>query len=158
MSQTPMTVKGAEKLRAQLHELKTVERPRITQAIAEALAHVDLSENVEYQASREQQSFGEARINAIESALAEAQIIDVTKLDADDRIVFGATIELQNLETDAEMNYQIVGEEEADINEGLISITSPIARALIGKQEGDIVEVNAPGGLIEYEILSVKYV
>ena len=158
MSQTPMTVKGAEKLRAQLHELKTVERPRITQAIAEARAHGDLSENAEYHAAREQQSFVEGRINAIESALAEAQIIDVTKLDADDRIVFGATIELQNLETDAEMNYQIVGEEEADINEGLISITSPIARALIGKQEGDIVEVNAPGGLIEYEILSVKYV
>ena len=158
MSQTPMTVKGAEKLKEQLHELKTVERPRITQAIAEARAHGDLSENAEYHAAREQQSFVEGRINAIESALAEAQIIDVTTIDAEGRVVFGATVELLNVETDEEVSYQIVGEEEADINEGLISITSPIARALIGKNEGDAVDVNAPSGVIEYEILAVKYI
>ena len=158
MSQTPMTVKGAEKLKAQLHELKTVERPRITQAIAEARAHGDLSENAEYHAAREQQSFVEGRINAIESALAEAQIIDVTTLDAEGRVVFGATVDLLNIETEDEVTYQLVGEEEADINENLISITSPIARALIGKNEGDVVDVNAPSGVIEYEILEVKYI
>ena len=128
MSQTPMTVKGAEKLKAQLHELKTVERPRITQAIAEARAHGDLSENAEYHAAREQQSFVEGRINAIESALAEAQIIDVTTLDAEGRVVFGATVDLLNIETEDEVTYQLVGEEEADINENLISITSPMFR------------------------------
>lgn len=158
MSQTPMTVKGAEKLKKQLHELKTVDRPRITKAIAEARAHGDLSENAEYHAAREQQSFTEGRINAIESALAEAQIIDVKTIDAEGRVVFGATVTLLNIETDAEVTYQIVGEEEADINEGLISITSPIARALIGKEEGDPVDVNAPSGVIEYEILKVKYI
>ena len=158
MSKMPMTVKGAEKLRQQLHTLKTVERPRITKAIAEARAHGDLSENAEYHAAREQQSFTEGRINAIESALAEAQIIDVTTIDAEGRVVFGATVDLLNLETDKEVTYQIVGEEEADINEGLISITSPIARALVGKSEGDVVEVNAPSGVIEYEILEVKYI
>ena len=158
MSKTPMTIKGAEKLREQLHELKTIERPRITKAIAEARAHGDLSENAEYHAAREQQSFIEGRINAFESALAGAQIIDVTTVDADGRVVFGATVELLNVESDEEVTYQVVGEEEADINEGLISITSPIARALIGKQEGDIVDVNAPSGVIEYEILAVRYV
>ena len=158
MSQTPITVKGAEKLKQQLHELKTVERPRITKAIAEARAHGDLSENAEYHAAREQQSFTERRINAIESALAEAQIIDVTTIDAQGKVVFGATVDLLNIETDKEVTYQIVGEEEADINEGLISVTSPIARALIGKQEGDAVDVNAPSGVIEYEILEVKYI
>ncbi len=158
MSKTPMTVKGAVKLREQLHELKTVERPRITKAIAEARAHGDLSENAEYHAAREQQSFTEGRINTIESALAEAQIIDVTKIDAEGCVVFGSTVDLLNLETDAEVTYQIVGEEEADINEGLISVTSPIARALIGKQEGDAVDVNAPSGIIKYEILEVRYV
>ncbi|MCG8380037.1 MAG: transcription elongation factor GreA [Proteobacteria bacterium] len=158
MSQTPITVKGAEKLKQQLHELKTVERPRITKAIAEARAHGDLSENAEYHAAREQQSFTEGRINAIESALAEAQIIDVTTIDAQGKVVFGATVDLLNIETDKEVTYQIVGEEEADINEGLISVTSPIARALIGKQEGDAVDVNAPSGVIEYEILEVKYI
>ena len=158
MSKTPMTVKGAEKLRAQLYELKTVDRPRITKAIAEARAHGDLSENAEYHAAREQQSFAEGRINAIESALAEAQIIDVTKIDAEGHVVFGATVDLLNIETDKEVTYQLVGEEEADINEGLISITSPIARALIGKSEGDVVEVNAPSGIIEYEVLQVRYV
>ncbi len=158
MSQTPMTVKGAEKLRQQLHELKTVERPRITQAIAEARAHGDLSENAEYHAAREQQSFTEGRINALEAALAGARIIDVTAIDADGRVVFGATVELLNLNNDRQASYQIVGEQEADINEGLISINSPIARALIGKTEGDTVDVDAPGGVIEYEILAVKYI
>lgn len=158
MSQTPMTVKGAEKLKNELHQLKTVDRPRITKAIAEARAHGDLSENAEYHAAREQQSFAEGRINAIESALADAQIIDVTTIDAEGRVVFGATVDLLNVDTDAEVTYQIVGEEEADINEGLISITSPIARALIGKQEGDAADVNAPSGIIEYEILEVKYI
>ena len=158
MSQTPLTVKGAEKLRQQLHELKTVERPRITQAIAEARAHGDLSENAEYHAAREQQSFTEGRINALETALAGARIIDVTTIDADGRVVFGATVALLNLNNDAEASYQIVGEQEADINEGLISVTSPIARALIGKSAGDTVDVDAPGGVIEYEILAVKYI
>lgn len=158
MSQTPLTVKGAEKLRQQLHELKTVERPRITQAIAEARAHGDLSENAEYHAAREQQSFTEGRINALETALAGARIIDVTTIDADGRVVFGATVELLNLNNDAEASYQIVGEQEADINEGLISVTSPIARALIGKSAGDTVDVDAPGGVTEYEILAVKYI
>ena len=158
MSPVPMTVKGSEKLKQQLHELKTVERPRITKAIAEARAHGDLSENAEYHAAREQQSFVEGRINAIESALAEAQVIDVTTIDAQGKVVFGATVDLLNVETDEEVSYQIVGEEEADINEGLISVTSPIARALIGKEEGDPVDVNAPGGVIEYEILEVKYI
>ena len=158
MSQTPLTVKGAEKLRQQLHELKTVERPRITQAIAEARAHGDLSENAEYHAAREQQSFTEGRINALETALAGARIIDVTTIDADGRVVFGATVELLNVKNDAQASYQIVGEQEADINEGLISVTSPISRALIGKSAGDTVDVDAPGGVIEYEILAVKYI
>jgi len=158
MSVTPMTTKGAEKLREELYELKTVDRPRITKAIAEARAHGDLSENAEYHAAREQQSFAEGRINTIESALAEAQIIDVTIIDAEGRVIFGATVDLINLETDAKVSYQIVGEDEADINEGLISVTSPIARALIGKLEGDAVDVNAPSGIIEYEILEVRYI
>ncbi len=157
MSQ-PMTTKGAEKLKAELKQLKTVDRPRITKAIAEARAHGDLSENAEYHAAREQQSFAEGRINAIDSALAEAQIIDVTTLDAGGRVVFGATVDLLNVESDAEVTYQIVGEEEADIDAGLISVTSPIARALIGKEEGDSADVNAPSGIIEYEILEVKYI
>ncbi len=158
MSKRPLTVKGAEKLKQQLKELKTVERPRITKAIAEARAHGDLSENAEYHAAREQQSFNEGKINAIETALAEAQIIDVTTIDADGRVVFGATVDLLNVEDDKEATYQIVGEEEADIEQGLISVTSPIARALVGKAEGDVVEVNAPSGIIEYEILEVKYI
>jgi transcription elongation factor GreA len=157
MSQ-PMTIRGAEKLREELHQLKTVDRPRITKAIAEARAHGDLSENAEYHAAREQQSFAEGRINAIDSALAEAQIIDVTELDAQGRVVFGATVDLLNVETDVEVTYQIVGEEEADIDAGLISVTSPIARALIGKEEGDSADVKAPSGIIEYEILEVRYI
>ena len=158
MSKTPMTARGAEKIREQLSKLKTVERPRIVQAIAEARAHGDLSENAEYHAAREQQSFIEGRIAALEHALADAQIIDIKTINADGKIVFGTTVDLLNLDNDAEVSYQIVGEEEADINQGLISISSPIARALIGKEQGDIAEVNAPGGVIEYEVLDVKYI
>jgi transcription elongation factor GreA len=153
-----MTARGAEKLRKFLHELKTVERPRITAAIAEARAHGDLSENAEYHAAREQQSFVEGRIQSIESALAEAEIIDLGKIDANGKVVFGATVTVMNLEDENEVTYQVVGEEEADINENLISITSPIARALIGKEEGDVVDVQAPSGNIEYEILKVQYI
>ncbi len=157
MSQ-PITTKGAEKLKAELKHLKSVERPRIIKAIAEARAHGDLSENAEYHAAREQQSFTEGRINHIDSVLAEAQIIDVTTLEAGGKVVFGATVDLLNVENDDEVTYQIVGEEEADIEQGLISVTSPIARALIGKEEGDAADVNAPSGIIEYEILQVKYI
>ena len=158
MSKSPMTAKGVERLRAQLSQLKSVDRPRIIEAIAEARAHGDLSENAEYHAAREQQSFAEGRINTIESALAEAQIIDVTTLDARGKVVFGATVKLLNLENEAEVSYQIVGKEEADIEQDLISITSPIARALIGREEGDVVGVDAPGGVKEYELLEITYV
>jgi transcription elongation factor GreA len=158
MIKPPITARGAQRLRGQLKELKTVDRPRITKAIAEARAHGDLSENAEYHAAREQQSFLEGRIAAIETALADAQIIDVTSLNTDGAVVFGATIGLMNLANDEEVTYQIVGEMEADIEKMLISITSPIARALIGKEVGDVVEVKAPGGTVEYEILEVRYV
>lgn len=158
MSKTPLTVKGAERLREQLKRLKSVDRPRVVNAIAEARSHGDLSENAEYHAAREQQSFVEGRINTIESVLADAQIIDVSKLDAGSKVVFGATVDLLNVETDKEVTYQIVGEEESDIESGLISISSPIARALIGKEEGDAVSVDAPGGTVEYEILEVRYI
>ena len=157
MSKAPITAKGAQRLREQLKAMKTVDRPRITEAIAEARAHGDLSENAEYHAAREQQSFLEGRIASIESALADAQIIEVANLDSEGRVVFGATIELMNLENEQESTYQIVGEIEADIEQGLISITSPVARALIGKEEGEVVEVKAPGGVQEYEILVVRY-
>jgi transcription elongation factor GreA len=157
MSKTPITAKGARELREQLKEFKTVDRPRISAAIAEARAHGDLSENAEYHAAREQQSFLEGRISMIENALADAQIIDVKTLDANDKVVFGATVDLVNVENDQEVTYQIVGEIEADIEKDLISVTSPIARALIGKEVDDIVEVNAPSGIIEYEILKVRY-
>jgi len=158
VTKLPMTKAGAEKLREQLHELKSVERPRITAAIAEARAHGDLSENAEYHAAREQQSFMEGRINKIESTLADAQIIDVEKINEKDKVVFGATVTILNLETDKKVTYQIVGELEADIKIGLISIASPIARSLIGKQIEDIVDVNAPSGVVEYEIVDVSYV
>ena len=157
MSKSPMTKVGVEKLREQLHELKTVDRPRITAAIAEARAHGDLSENAEYHAAREQQSFMEGRINTIESTLADVQIINVKEINETDKVVFGATVTILNLNSDEEVTYQIVGELEADINIGLISIASPIARSLIGKQVGDIVDVNAPSGVIEYEIIQVRY-
>ena len=157
MSKAPITAKGAEKLRILLKQLKSDDRPRITRAIAEARAHGDLSENAEYHAAREQQSFLEGRIASIESTLADAQIIDVSNLESDGKVVFGATIDLLNLATDKEVSYQIVGEMEADIEQCMISITSPIARALIGKEEGEVVEVNAPGGLVKYEILEVRF-
>jgi transcription elongation factor GreA len=157
MPKSPLTAAGAERLRRQLAGLKSVDRPRIIQAIAEARAHGDLSENAEYHAAREQQGFIEGRIAALESALAEAQVIDVKTVNAGGKVVFGATVDLINLEDDSKASYQIVGEEEADIGLGLISITSPIARALIGKEEGDTVGVNAPGGVIEYEIVRVRY-
>lgn len=154
----PMTTAGAAKLRAELHELKTVMRPRITAAIAEARAHGDLKENAEYHAAREQQSFSEGRIADIENKLANAQIIDVTALPRSDKVVFGATVWLSDEETEEESRYQIVGEDEADIKEGKISFGSPIARALIGKNVGDVAEVQAPGGIKSYEIINVQYI
>lgn len=158
MNKVPLTVTGAEKLRAELEELKTVVRPRIIAAIASAREHGDLKENAEYHAAREQQSFAEGRIAEIEAKLSNAQIIDVTKVDANGKVVFGATVEIEDLDSEKLVTYQIVGEDEANIKEGRISIGSPIARALIGKQEGDAVIVKAPGGDIEYEIISVTYV
>jgi len=158
MDKVPLTVTGAEKLRQELNELKNVVRPSIIAAIAEARAHGDLKENAEYHAAREQQSFTEGRIADIESKLSNAQIIDVTKLDIEGKVVFGATVELENLDTEEVVVYQIVGVDEADIKEGRISVSSPIARSLIAKEVEDIVTVKAPGGDIEYEILSVKYI
>lgn len=157
MHKTPMTARGAEKLREELNHLKTVMRPQIIQAIAEARAHGDLKENAEYHAAREQQGFIEGRIKEIESKLAHAQIIDVTSVNADGKVVFGSTVELEDLDTEAKVCYQIVGEDEADIKACLISVSSPIARALIGKRQGDVATVKAPGGVREYEILAVKY-
>ena len=154
----PLTAKGAEKLREELKELKNVARPKVIEAIAEARAHGDLKENAEYHAAREQQSFIEGRIAEINAKLGNAQIIDVSTMPATGKVIFGATVDLVEEETGAEVTYQIVGEDEANINEGKISVTSPIARALIGKQEGDIAEVQAPGGVKEYEILDVKYI
>jgi transcription elongation factor GreA len=158
MQKTPLTVTGAEKLKAELHHLKTVERPRVIDAIAEARSHGDLSENAEYDAAKERQSFLEGRIAEIESKLGNAQVIDPSTLDADGRCVFGATVELEDLESGATVTYQIVGDDEADLKEGKISISSPIARALIGKEAGETAEVQAPGGVREYEILGVRYV
>ena len=158
MNRIPMTAKGAQRLRQQLDRLKSVERPKIIQALKEARAHGDLSENAEYHAARERQGFLEGRIATVEEALAVAEIIEVEKIDAGDKIVFGATVGLLNLENEQEVRYQIVGEKEADIDQGLLSVTAPIARALIGKEEGDVIEVNAPGGVIEYEVLSVAYI
>ncbi len=155
---TPLTSCGAERIRELVSRLKSVDRPRVIAAIAEARAHGDLSENAEYHAAREQQSFIEGRIAALDSLLAEAQVIEVANIDVAPRIVFGATIRLINLNNETEVTYQIVGEEEADINHGLISVGSPIARALIRKEQHDIVQVNAPGGVVEYEILEVKYI
>jgi len=159
MSRAPMTTTGAEKLRAELDELKKVKRPAIIQAIAEAREHGDLKENAEYHAAREQQSFTEGRIQEIEAALSNSQIIDVKTVGANagNKIVFGATVVLFEVETENEVTYQIVGEIEADIKQNLISITSPIARALIGKSVDDVVTVQAPGGAREYEIIDVRY-
>jgi transcription elongation factor GreA len=158
MQKVPLTVTGAELLRSELNQLKTVGRPGIIQAIAEARAHGDLSENAEYAAAKERQSFIEGRIQELESKLSNAQIIDPTLVDPDGRCVFAATVELQDLSSATEVTYQIVGEDEADIKGGKISITSPIARALIGKYAGEVVEVLAPGGVREYEILDVQYI
>jgi transcription elongation factor GreA len=158
MSRRPMTANGAQKLREELLQLKKKERPKIIQAIAEARAHGDLRENAEYHAAKEQQSFMEGRIAEIEENLSTAEIIDTQSLNADGKVVFGATVDLLNVQTDEEVCYQIVGELEADIESGRVSIRSPIARALIGKEEGDLITVRAPGGDIEYEVLSVRYV
>ncbi|NOY71651.1 MAG: transcription elongation factor GreA [Gammaproteobacteria bacterium] len=157
MSEIPITAEGAKRLREELHQLKTVDRPRITEAIAEARAHGDLKENAEYHAAREQQGFSEARIGLLEGVLSNARVIDVKKLNANGRIVFGAAVELINAETGDTVNYQIVGDAESDISKGRISISSPIARALIGKKAGDIAEVKAPAGTTEYEVAAVSY-
>ena len=157
MNKTPMTISGAEALKDELKHRKTQERSRITSDIAEARAHGDLKENAEYHAAREQQSFNEGRIADIESKLSNSEIIDVTKVSANGRVVFGSTVQLANAEDGGEVSYRIVGEDEADIKLGLVSVTSPIARALIGKNAGDFVVVVAPRGETEYEILAVEY-
>jgi transcription elongation factor GreA len=157
MKRSPMTLRGAEQLRAELKRLKTGDRPHIIKAIAEARSHGDLSENAEYHAAREQQGFIEGRIKEIEARLAAAEVIDVTQLQASDRVVFGATVELEDQDSGAAVSYQIVGEDEADIRDGRISVASPIARALIGKRIGDVAEVAAPGRTCSYEIIAVRY-
>ncbi|MBM3347772.1 MAG: transcription elongation factor GreA [Betaproteobacteria bacterium] len=157
MAKTPLTVAGAEMLRAELHRLKTVERPNTIAAIAEARSHGDLSENAEYDAAKERQGFIEGRIAEVEAKLGNAQIIDPSLLETDGRCVFGATVELEEAGGGQAVTYQIVGDDEADIKKGKISISSPIARALIGKYAGDAVQVQTPGGIREYEILDVRY-
>ena len=158
MNKVPMTVRGAELLREELQKLKSVDRPQVIQAIAEARAHGDLKENAEYHAAKEQQGFIEGRIKEIEGKLSHIQVIDVTTVNAHGKVVFGATVELYDVSTEASITYRIVGEDEADISAGLISYTSPIARALIGKHEGDEVNFSAPGGDKHYEVVEVRYV
>jgi len=158
MSAIPLTVGGAERLQAELHCLKTVDRPEVINAIAEARAQGDLSENAEYDAARERQAFIEGRIKELEGTLSNAQIIDPSALDVDGRAVFGATVEIEEIESGQRLTYQIVGDVEADIRSSKISVSSPVARALIGKSEGDVVEVLAPGGTREYEIIAVSYI
>ncbi|MBC7984728.1 MAG: transcription elongation factor GreA [Candidatus Obscuribacterales bacterium] len=158
MKRSPMTLQGAERLRGELKRLKTEDRPRVIQAISEARAHGDLSENAEYHAAREQQSFIEGRIKDIEAHLSTAEIIDVSSLGVEGKVVFGATVDLENQDDGAKLVYQIVGDAEADIKSGLISVLSPIARALVGKAEGDVVAVVAPNGTRSYEIMTVRYV
>ncbi|AAU49578.1 transcription elongation factor GreA [Burkholderia pseudomallei] len=158
MSTIPLTKRGADQLRDELQRLKSVERPAVINAIAEARAQGDLSENAEYDAAKEKQGFIEGRIAEIESKLSAAQIIDPATLDTDGRVVFSSTVELEDLETGAKVKYQIVGDDEADLDHGLISVSSPIARALIGKSEGDVAAVQAPSGVREYEIISVQFV
>ncbi len=157
LTKVPMTVEGAERLRKELEQLKKVDRPRIVKAIAEAREHGDLKENAEYHAAREQQSFCEGRIQEIEAKLSMAQIIDVKSIPESNRVIFGVTVDLINLETDEAVSYQIVGEDEADIKNSKIYVGSPIARALVGKEVGDVVVVKAPGGEIEYEIDAVRH-
>jgi transcription elongation factor GreA len=157
MGKVPMTVAGEARLRAELEQLKKFDRPRISKAIAEAREHGDLKENAEYHAAREQQSFAEGRLMEIESKLAEAQVIDCTKIAKSGRVIFGTTVDLINLETDEKVRYQIVGEDEAEVRSNKISVTSPIARALIGKEEGEVVLVRAPAGDVEYEIDQVQH-
>ena len=158
MTKYPMTVTGEVSLRAELERLKKVDRPRIVAAIAEAREHGDLKENAEYHAAREQQSFNEGRVMEIEGRLGNAQVIDVTTIPRTGKVIFGTTIDLINVETDETLTYRIVGEDEADVKSNLISVGSPIARALIGKEEGDVVVVKAPGGDIEYEIDQVQHI
>jgi transcription elongation factor GreA len=157
MSKIPLTIAGAEALRVELHRLKTVDRPSVIAAIAEARSHGDLSENAEYEAAKERQGFIEGRILEVESKLSNAQIIDPALLDADGRCVFGATVTLEDMNSGTSVTYQIVGDDEADIKAGKISVNSPVARALIGKYSGDVAEVLAPGGVREYEITGVVY-
>ena len=154
----PMTLRGAQRLREELEELKSVKRPAVIEAIAEARAHGDLKENAEYHAAREQQSFIEGRIKQLEGELSHADLIDVAKLNAGDKVVFGATVTIADTETDEEKRYQIVGDLEADIKLGLLAISSPVARAMIGKHEGDSISIDAPGGTRDYDIISVEYV
>lgn len=158
MKRMPLTLKGAERLRAELKRLKTVDRPRVIQAIAEARSHGDLSENAEYHAAREQQSFIEGRVKDLEAHLSNSEIIDVISISAGGRVVFGATVDLEDQDDGNKVVYQIVGDAEADIRNGWISVSSPIARALVGKSQGDIVDVVAPNGTRSYEIRAVKYV
>ena len=157
MATIPITKRGAEKLKAELHRLKTVERPAVINAIAEARAQGDLSENAEYEAAKDRQGFIEGRIMEVEGKLSAAQIIDPSQLDAGGRVVFGATVELEDEDSGDTVKYQIVGEDEADLKHGLINVSSPIARALIGKEEGDVAEVQAPNGVRRYEIVAVRY-
>jgi transcription elongation factor GreA len=157
MAKVPMTIEGAERLRAELHRLRTIERPAVIQAIAEARSHGDLSENADYDAAKERQGFIEGRIAEVESKLANAQVIDPASIDADGRVVFGATVDLEDAESGDTVTYRIVGDDEADIKHGKISVSSPIARALIGKSEGDTADVQAPGGVRSYEVLAVRY-
>jgi len=158
MAAIPLTLRGAERLKQELHRLKTVERPAVITAISDARAQGDLSENAEYDAAKEKQGFIEGRIQELEAKLSNAQIIDPLELDADGRIVFGATVDLEDLESSERVTYQVVGDDEADIRSNLISVSSPIARALIGKSVGDVAEVQAPSGIREYEVLDVRYI
>ncbi len=158
MSQIPMTVQGEQKLRDELNELKSVKRPAIIQAIAEAREHGDLKENAEYHAAREAQGFCEGRIQDIEAKLSNAFIIDVTKIANTGKVIFGTTVTILNLDTDEELTYRIVGDDEADIKNNLISVNSPIARGLVGKSVDDVVQINTPAGVVEFEIVSVEHV
>jgi len=157
MTPIPMTLRGADKLREELEFLKSVRRPEIIKAIAEARAHGDLKENAEYHAARDQQGFCEGRIQEIEAKLSNAQVIDVTKMSANGRVIFGSTVSIQNVDTEDKQTYRIVGDDEADFKQNLISINSPIARGLVGKEAGDIVLIRTPGGDVEYEILKIEY-